>query len=56
MKAFTASLSTDCMVIVAVDTAVLASVVGVYMIFCYLAFTTLPAIGYALAFNRNPEE
>lgn len=40
----------------AVDTAVLASVVGVYMIFCYLAFTTLPAIGYALAFNRNPEE
>lgn len=29
-----------------------AAVVGLYMIFIYLAVTTLPAVGYALSFNQ----
>ncbi len=39
-----------------VDTGVLAAVVGLYMLLCHLVLTTLPAVGYALAFNRPPEE
>lgn len=39
-----------------IATGVLAVVTGLFMIFCYLNCTTLPAVGYALTFNRDPED
>lgn len=40
----------------AISTASFSCVIGLYMIFSYLAVTTLPAIGYALTFNRPAED
>ncbi|MDT9407790.1 hypothetical protein [Corynebacterium rouxii] len=34
----------------------LAIFAGLYMIYTYLFASSLPAVGYALTFNRNPEE
>lgn len=39
-----------------ISTAIFSTVVGLYMIFSYLAVTTLPAIGFALTFNRPAED
>lgn len=36
--------------------APVAVTAGLYMIFVYLAAGTLPTVGYAATFNRNPEE
>lgn len=34
----------------------LAIFAGLYMIYTYIFASSLPAVGYALTFNRNPEE
>lgn len=39
-----------------IPTAAFGAVSGMYMIFSYLAVTTLPAIGFALTFNQPTED
>lgn len=39
-----------------ISTPMLAVFTGLYMIFSYLAITTLPAVGYALTFNQPTED
>lgn len=39
-----------------IPTSVFAVVAGLFLLFIYLAVTTLPAVGFALSFNRLIEE
>ncbi|AIT60504.1 hypothetical protein [Corynebacterium doosanense] len=39
-----------------IRTAIFATATGIYLLFTYLAVSTLPAVGFALTFNRPTED